>query len=171
MPSSAASRNTSVGKCVVASHSRAYGARRLAANAAAVSVITRSSSSNSKNCIDGLIHGRDDEFGAVLDARRPPRGDGLNLGVELDRGRAVLVEIAEPGTLPAAKGVVGHRDWDRHVDPDHADLHPGNEVTRGVAVAGKDRHSVSVLMFRRQSQRLVIVVGAHDTEHGAKDLV
>src|SRR5271156_5702578 len=124
MPSPAASRSSSTGKCWVASHSRAYGARRLAANAAAVSVITRSSSSRPKNCIDGLIHRRDDEFGTVLDARRPARGNGLDLGVELDRGWAVLIEITETRPFPTAKRVVAHRDRDGHVDPDHPDLHP-----------------------------------------------
>src|SRR5258708_38888387 len=112
MPSSAASRNTFMGKCLVASHSRAYGATRLAANAAAVSVMTRSSSFRVNTA---LIHRGNDEFGAVLDAGRPPRRDGLDLGVELDRRRAVLVEVAEARPLPAAEGVVGHRDRDRHV--------------------------------------------------------
>src|SRR5712672_3082167 len=101
MPSSAASRNTSVGKCSLASHSRACGARRLAANAAAVSVMTRSSSFRVN--MMALIHCGDDEFGAVLDAGWPPRRDGLDLGVELDRRRAVLVEVAEAGALPAAE--------------------------------------------------------------------
>src|SRR5271169_3228735 len=98
MPSSAASRITSTGKCLVASHSRAYGATRLAAKAAAVSVITRSSSLSIWNCMEppALIHCRDDEFGAIFDAGRPPRRDGLDLGVELDRRRAVLVEVTEP---------------------------------------------------------------------------
>src|ERR1700738_3906727 len=145
MPSSADSRNTSTGKCLVTSHSSAYGAIRLAANAAAVSVMTRSSSFRVNTA---LIHCGDDEFGAVLDAGRPPRRDGLDLGVELDRGRAVLVEVAEAGALPAAEGVVGHRDRDRHVDTDHADLHPGDKVARGVAIPGEDGHAVAVLMLR-----------------------
>src|SRR5271168_4336363 len=105
MPSCAASRSTSTGKCLVLSHSSAWGARRLSANAAAVSVMTRSSSSRPKNCIKQLLHCRDHEFGAVFDAGRPARGDCLDLGVELDRCGTVLVEITEPGTLPAAKRV------------------------------------------------------------------
>src|ERR1700744_4138192 len=105
MPSSAASRNTSVGKWWAASHSSAYGAIRLAAKAAAVSVMTRSSSSRANMA---LIHCRDDEFGALFDAGRPPRRHGLGLGVEDDRRRTVLVEVAEAGPLPAAEGVVGH---------------------------------------------------------------
>src|ERR1700761_9653321 len=142
MPSSAASRNTSVGKCSLASHSKAKGATRLAANPAAVSVITRSSSFRT-NMV--LIHCGDDEFGTVLDARWPAGRDGLDLGVELDRRRPVLVEIAEAGTLPTAEGVVGHRDRNRHVDPDHADLYPGDEIAGCVAVAGDNRHAVAVL--------------------------
>src|SRR3981189_3434048 len=111
MPSSAASRSTSVGKCALASQSRAYGASRLAANAAAVSEMTRSSSFRANMA---LIHCRDGEFGAVLDAGRPPRCHGLGLGVELDRRWAVLVEVTEAGALPAAEGVIGDRDRDRH---------------------------------------------------------
>ena len=42
-----------------------------------------------------LTHGRDREFRTFLDARRPARGDGLGLGVEADRIRAVLIEITE----------------------------------------------------------------------------
>src|ERR1700761_9850268 len=112
--------------------------------------MTRSSSSKPKNGITASIHCRDNDLGAVLDARRPPRGHGLHLGVELNRGWAMLVEITEPGPLPAAKGVIGHRDWDRHIDPDHADLHPGNEIAGCVAVAGEHRHPVAVLVLAGQ---------------------
>src|ERR1700752_1909936 len=101
MPSSADSRNTSTGKCLVVSHSSACGATRLAAKAAAVSVMTRSSSFRVNTA---LIHCRDDEFGAIFDAGRPAGRDGLDLRVELDRRRAVLVEVAEAGALPAAEG-------------------------------------------------------------------
>jgi hypothetical protein len=38
---------------------------------------------------------------------RPARGHGLGLGVEADRIRPVLVEVAEAGALPAAEGVIG----------------------------------------------------------------
>src|SRR5207245_2872286 len=41
-----------------------------------------------------LLHRRDHELGAFLDAGGPARGDGLGLGVEADRVRAVLVEVA-----------------------------------------------------------------------------
>ena len=97
--------------------------------------------------------------------------DGLDLGVELDRRGAVLVEIAEAGPLPAAEGVVGHRHRDRHVDADHAHLHAGHEVAGGVAVAGENRDAVAVFVFGRQPQRLFVVVGAHDAQHRAEDLV
>src|ERR1700730_4434611 len=171
MPRPAASRSSSTGKWWVASHSRAYGARRLAANAAAVSVMTRSSSSKPKNCIEELLHRRDDEFGAIFDAGRPARRNGLDLGIELDRRRPVLVEVTEAGALPAAKGVVCHRDWDGHVDADHADLHPGDEIAGGVAVAGEDRHPVAIFVLAGQPQRLFVVVGAHDAQHRTEDLV
>src|ERR1700757_1027240 len=159
MPSSAASRRTSTGKCLVASHSRAYGAMRLAAKAAAVSVMTRSSSFMVNDITaPASIHCGNHEFGAVLDAGRPPRRDGLDLGVELDRRRAVLVEIAEARALPAAEGVIGHRDRNRHVNTDHAHLHPGHEIAGGIAVAGEHRHPVAILVLRGQPQRLLVVM-------------
>src|ERR1700741_260714 len=93
IPSSAASRSASTGKWCVTSHSKACGASRLAANAAAFSGMTRSSSS-SLNILDTcLLHRRDDELGAVA-ARGPPLRHGLDLGVELDRRRAVLIQTA-----------------------------------------------------------------------------
>src|SRR5579875_1639650 len=150
MPSPAASRSTSTGKWLVASHSNAYGARRFSANAAAVWVITRSSSSRPKNGIAQLFHCRDDEFGAILDARRPARRHRLDLGVELDRCRAVLVEVAEPGALPAPERVVRDRHRDRHVHTDHPDLHARGEVAGGVAVTGEDGHAVAVFVLRRK---------------------
>src|SRR3984957_10843063 len=173
MPSSAASRNTSVGKWWAASHSSAYGAIRLAAKAAAVSVMTRSSSFRANNSIEPptLIHCRDDEFGALFDAGRPPRRHGLGLGVEDDRRRTVLVEIAEAGPLPAAEGVIGHRHRDRHVDADHAYLDAGHEVAGSVAVASENRYAVAVFVFARQPQRVFVVVCAHDAQHRAEDLV
>src|ERR1700722_17130618 len=173
MPSSAASRTTSVGKWWAASHSSAYGAIRLAAKAAAVSVMTRSSSFRANNSIEqpNLIHCRDDEFGALFDAGRPPRRHGLGLGVEDDRRGTVLVEVAEAGSLPAAEGVIGHRHRDRYVDADHADLHPRHEIAGGVAVAGENRYTVTVFVFGRQPQRLFVVVSPDDAQHRAEDLV
>src|SRR6202140_2374420 len=71
------------------------------------------------------IHRRNRELRAFLDAGGPARRHRLGLGVEADRIRPVLVEIAEAGLLPAAEGVIGDRNGDRHVDADHADIDPG----------------------------------------------
>ncbi len=57
-----------------------------------------------------LPHGRDRELRAALDAARPALRDGLGLGVEADRIRPVLVQVAEARALPAAEGVVGDRN-------------------------------------------------------------
>src|SRR3954453_11089496 len=81
------------------------------------------------------LHRRDDELGAFLGARRPARRHGLGLGVEPHRVRPVLVEITEPGTLPAAEGVIGERHRNCEVDAHHADLDTAGEIARGVAVA------------------------------------
>src|SRR4051812_22704909 len=71
-------------------------------------------------------------------AVRPALGDLLVLGPEADAFRPMLVDVAEARALPAAERVVGNRHRDRHVDTDHADIDPGGELARGVAVAGED---------------------------------
>src|SRR5260370_36739276 len=95
---------------------------------------------------DALVHRRYRELRAFLDAGRPALGDGFGLGVEADRIRAVLVEIAEAGLLPAAEGVIRDRHRDRNVDADHADIDLGGEIARGVAVAAEDRNAVAVVV-------------------------
>src|SRR5438128_10498944 len=136
MPRLAASRITSTGKCFSSSQRIACGAIFSAANSRAISR-TAIWSSLRANCIfEGSVHGRDRELRALLHAGRPARGDGLGLGVEADRIRAVLVEVAETRLLPAAEGVVCNRHRDRHVDADHADVDAGREIARGIAVAG-----------------------------------
>src|SRR6202041_954464 len=145
IPSLAASRITSTGKYFSSSHLTACGAIFSAAKSRAISR-TAIWSWWRANCIrcpgfplaPGSIHRRHRELRAFLDARRPARRHGLGLGVEADRIRPVLVEIAEAGFLPAAEGVIGDRHRDRHVDADHADIDLGGKIARGVAVAGKD---------------------------------
>src|SRR5437588_3919485 len=141
MPSLAASRITSTGKCFSSSQRIARGAIFSAANSRAISRTAIWSSLRAK-CISApvmtrSIHRRDRELRALLDAGRPARGDRLGLGVKPDRIRTVLVEIAEAGFLPTAKRVVGDRHRDRHVDADHADIDAGSKIARGIAVAGK----------------------------------
>jgi len=83
----------------------------------------------------------------------------------------VLVEIAEAAPLPAAECVVGQRHRDGHVDADHADLALGREVARRIAVAGIDGDAIAVFVVIHQLQALGGVLGAHYTQHGAKDLL
>src|SRR5262245_39585919 len=164
MPRLAASRITSTGKCFSSSQRSACGAIFSAANARAMSR-TAIWSSLSAKCIslpgcDALLHRRDRELGAFLDTGRPARGYRLGLGVEADRVRTVLVEVAKAGLLPTAKRVIGDRHRDRHVDADHTDIDLRREVARRVAVTGEDRNTVAVVMVRRQRQRFLVVVGA-----------
>src|SRR5208337_1576723 len=121
-------------------------------------------------CPLASVHGRDAELRSILDARRPARGHCLGARVKADRVRAVLVEVAEAGALPAAEGVIGDRHRDRHVDADHADLDAAGEVARRVAVAREDRDAVPVFMVVTEAERFRIVVRAHDRQHGAKNL-
>src|SRR5208282_5334532 len=116
------------------------------------------------------VHGRKREARPILDARRPAGGHGLGAGVEADRIRPMLVEIAEPRALPAAESVIGDRHRDRHVDADHADLDLAGEVARRVAVAGEDRDAVAVFMVVAEAERFRIVVRADDREHRAENL-
>src|SRR5258708_8334579 len=116
------------------------------------------------------IHRRDRKLRALLDAGRPARGHGLGLGVKADRIRAVLVEIAEAGLLPAAEGVIRNRHRDRHVDADHADIDLGGEVACRVTIAGEDRNAVAIVMIGWQRQRLLVIVGAHHREHRSENL-
>src|ERR1039458_3257632 len=104
------------------------------------------------------LHGRDHEFGAFLGAGRPARGDGLGLGVEADRIRPVLVEIAEAGALPAAEGVIGERYRNGEVDAYHADLHAVDEIARGVAIAGEDGNAVAVVMLGGKPHRFLVIL-------------
>src|SRR4028118_858767 len=158
MPSAAASRSTSTGKCFLSSHSTAWGARLSAAKARAMSrmaiwssvrenwlmgsIVTPeefwatmtfdlgqpSGMSTASETMAGtepghcafLLHRRNRKLRAFLDARGPAGGDGLGLGVEAHRVRAVLVEVAEARGLPAAEGVVGQRHRARHGGARHA---------------------------------------------------
>src|SRR5277367_6014011 len=168
MPSLAASRITSTGKCFSSSQRMACGAIFSAAKSRAMSR-TAIWSSLRANCIlftTRSIHGRNGELRALLDAGRPARGHRLGLGVEADRIRPMLVEIAEAGFLPAAEGVIRDRHRDRHVDADHADIDTCRKVARGVAVAGEDRNTVAVIMIGRQGERFGIVLGAHHRKYG-----
>src|SRR6202795_3542066 len=118
MPSLAASRITSTGKCFSSSQRSACGAIFSAANSRAISRTATWSSLRANIMLapgrNALVHRRNRELRAFLDAGRPARGDGLGLGVEADRIRTVLVEITEAGFLPAAKRVIGDRHRDRH---------------------------------------------------------
>src|ERR1700691_2385698 len=160
IPSFAASRITSTGKCFSSSHRTACGAIFSAAKSRAMSR-TAIWSSLRANCIRGprnlrdhvrdharSIHRRNRELRAFLDAGRPTRRHGLGLGIEADRIRSVLIEIAKAGLLPATEGVIGDRHRDRHVDADHADIDLGGEIAGGVAVAGKDRNAIAVIVIR-----------------------
>src|SRR5260370_26645663 len=168
MPSLAASRISATGKRFSSSQRIACGAIFSAANSRAISR-TAIWSSLRANCIwlsishdlfrktgshfSGsceLVHRRNRELRALLDAGRPARGDGLGLGVAADRIRAVLVEVTKAGLLPAAAGVIGDRHRDRHVDADHADFDPGREIARRITVASEDRDAIAVVMIRRQ---------------------
>ena len=102
---------------------------------------------------------------------RPARGHGLEAGVEADALHAVHIVIAEQRALPAAEGMIGDRHRDRHIDADHADLRPGEEIARGVAVPGEDGRAVAVFVVVDHAERILVALRAHDREHRAEDLL
>ena len=59
---------------------------------------------------------REAEVDATVARVEPALGDRLGAGEEVHALDAVRVAVTEEGGLPAAEGVVGHGDRDRHVD-------------------------------------------------------
>src|SRR3954470_17224963 len=119
-----------------------------------------------------LPHGRDDErIFARRAAVRPALGDLLVLGPEADAFGAVLVDVAEAAPLPAAERVVGDGDRDRHVYADHADIDPGGELARGVAVAREDGDAVAIFVLAGKSDCFLEAVGADHLQDGAENLL
>src|SRR6185295_9619302 len=117
------------------------------------------------------LHRWDHELGAFLGARRPARRYGFGFSVEAHRVGAVLVEIAEAGTLPSAEGVVGKWHRYREVHSHHADIDAVGEIARGIAVAGEDGDAVAVVVLGGKLQRLLVVLGAHHRKHRAENLL
>src|SRR3954454_20569025 len=101
----------------------------------------------------------------------PAARHDFSAGVEVDALRPVDVAVTEQRLVPAAEGVVGDGNRDRHVDPHHAGLYVELELTGDAAVAGEDRRPVSVRIVVDQLQRLVVGADAHDPEHRPEDLV
>src|SRR5579859_5843873 len=93
---------------------------------------------------------RHHEMRALPDPGGPAARNGLRLGVEAERVRAVLVEVPEARGFPAAEGVVRDRHGDGHVDADHAHLDSAREVAGRIAVAREDRHAVTVRVLAAQ---------------------
>src|SRR6188472_3217122 len=117
--------------------------------------------------------GNDERFPVIACRRavRPALCHDLVFGPEAHAFHAVLADVAEAGTLPAAEAVIADRDLDRHVDADHADIDAGGEFAGGVAVAGEDGDAVAIFVARRKPDRFLEVLGADDLQHRAEDFV
>src|SRR5262245_34800128 len=67
----------------------------------------------------------------AMDGASEPAGDhGLPARVEVDRGRAVRLQVAEERGLASAERKEGHRRGDADVDADHARRRPRLELAR-----------------------------------------
>ena len=73
----------------------------------------------------------------------------------------MLVEIAKHRFFPTAKGVIGqrHRNW--HVDADHAHIDAVRKVTRGVAITGENGGAVTIFVIHGKAERLFIGFSTH----------
>ena len=69
---------------------------------------------------------------------------------------------SEQRALPSTEAVECHGHRNRHVNTDHADLDVCAEIPRGVAITGKDRGSVAVLVRVNQIQGFFVAVDPDD---------
>src|SRR5580700_4378143 len=74
----------------------------------------------------------------------PTARNDLPARVEPEAVLTVNVQVAEERVFPAAEAVVAHRNRDRDVDPDHADVDLALEFSGGRAVAGENRRAVAI---------------------------
>src|SRR5215469_1200211 len=117
-------------------------------------------------------HRRDVEIGILPDAAfRPALRHCLYSRVETHALRPMLVNVAEGRALPAAERMVSERHGDGNVNAHHADLDPGGELARRIAVTGEDGDAVAVLVLRGQRDGVVEVAGAGDLQHRPEDLL
>src|SRR4029453_2191385 len=98
-------------------------------------------------------------------------GDDVAAGVEGDAFGAVDVFVAEEGVLPAAEGVVGHRDGQGHVDADHAHGHGALERPGRGTGGGEDRGAIAVGVGVDQRDAFVEVGDADHHQDGAEDFL
>src|SRR3954470_2355583 len=89
----------------------------------------------------GFVAGIDDPVGPAL-------RDDLVLGPETHALLAILADVAEARAFPPAEAVVTDRHRDRHVDPDHPDIHSRVNSASAWAVAGENRDAVAEVIFR-----------------------
>ena len=79
--------------------------------------------------------------------------------------------ITEHRCLPAAKAVIGHRHRNRHIHPDHADIHLADKIARGIAIAGEDRGAIAIFMVDHQLACLFIALRTQHRQHRTENLV
>ena len=94
-----------------------------------------------------LLHQRNVKSCTLGLTVRPALCNGLGLGVEADALHAVLVGVSEGRALPPAKTVVRHGYRNGYINTDHAHVHSLSKFPCGTATAGKDSHTVAILVF------------------------
>src|SRR3954452_16487809 len=118
-----------------------------------------------------LLAAREAEVDAAVPGVQPPRGDRLLPGVEGEAVGPVRLRVAEQRVLESAERVVGDRDRDRHVDPDHADLDLPLEAARRPAVVREHRGAVPEGARVDEGDALLEARDAHDGQDRPEDLV
>ena len=101
----------------------------------------------------------------------PSRRDRFLAREEVESLRTVRLGVAEDAVLEPAERVIGHRDRDRHVDADHADLDVPLEAPTRAAVIGEDCGSIAERAGVDQVHAFLIRLDADDAQHRTEDLV
>ena len=74
---------------------------------------------------------------------KPARGHGFFAGEELDALNTVSLGVTEGRILPTTERVVGNRNWNWHIDADHAYLNLILKTSGSSAIISENRSSIS----------------------------
>ena len=79
--------------------------------------------------------------------------------------------VAEQRTFPPAERVESNGDGDRNIYANHSRFHTTEKTLSRIAVAGKYRSTIAVLVRIHQSQGVIETFPSHDRQYGPEDPV